>query len=122
MRHLESELQIQIVDYLLANGIFCMHIANERNTGVVELKRLARMGVKKGAPDLIVFVNGRWHWWELKTTTGKQSLEQKCFMGLASKLGVEYHIVRCLQDATNLVNSEVEVWGESQDCSGPKEN
>lgn len=90
-----------------------MHIANERNTGVVELKRLARMGVKKGAPDLIVFLNGQWHWWELKTMNGKQSDEQKCFMDLASKLGVDYHIIRCIEDAKNLVSQEAN-YGEKR--------
>lgn len=104
VKHIESNLQIDVVSYLHSRSIFCLHIPNERNTGVVELKRLTRMGVKKGAPDLIINNGKQWQWWELKTDKGKQSIEQVCFMNVAKEFGIPYYIIRSVDDAKRVID------------------
>lgn len=61
------------------------------------------MGVKKGAPDLIVYTGKQWQWWELKTDKGKQSIEQVCFMNVAKEFGIPYYIIRSIDDAKKAV-------------------
>lgn len=99
VKHSETDLQIEVVSLLESMGIPCIHIANERNTGQVELHRLEKMGVRKGAPDLLVGLNGRTEWWELKSDKGSLSPEQKCFFELAEQFGAKMHLIRTLDDA-----------------------
>ncbi len=66
------------------------HFANQRRCSLFEGKKLKRMGVKRGVPDLFIAVpkNGKAGLWiELKVGNGKLSKEQKQFLERKTNLG-----------------------------------
>lgn len=108
MKHAEWDLQVQVVKLLRDAGWVVFHIPNERNGGIADARRMKAGGVVKGAPDLICF--GTPHhmkivcfWLELKTPTGKRSIEQECMEDVAKLLGVHYKVVRCIEDVQELL-------------------
>lgn len=104
MRHEEWQLQQDVVKALRDKGWVVFHIPNERNGGVADARRMKSGGVVKGAPDLLVYGPNKKHYWlELKTPKGKRSIEQECMEGVAEKLGINYRIVRTLEDIEDLV-------------------
>lgn len=99
MKHDEAELQAEVVAYLRGKGWIVFSIPNERNLGAADALRMRATGLTKGAPDLILYEpNGVCHWVELKTPKGKRSLEQECFERIANDLGIQYHLIRCVED------------------------
>lgn len=104
MKHDESKLQQEVVDYLRSKWCVVISVPNERNLGIADAKRMRSMGLTKGAPDLLVWdTNGKPYWFELKTQQGKRSLEQHCFEHLASQLNITYRIVRDIKDVKDLI-------------------
>jgi hypothetical protein len=65
------------------------------------------VGAGVGSADLMVCLKGRLVWLEVKTATGKQSDEQVAFEGVAKASGATYAVVRCLNDAVQVLE-EVE--------------
>ena len=56
-----------------------------------------------GLSDLTLFANGGTTVFiEIKTTTGRQSKQQKHFQAFVEKLGYEYIILRSVKEAENL--------------------
>lgn len=76
----------------------CFHIANENQ------HRLARTGVMSGVADLYINHKGRHFWVEMKTPTGKQSPKQIEFEEKAKKCGVDYYVIRSLDEFKQLIN------------------
>lgn len=104
MKHDESKLQQEVVDYLRSKWCVVISVPNERNLGVADAKRMQSMGLTKGAPDLLVWdLNGKPYWLELKTKTGKRTLEQQCFEHLANQLHITYRVIRDLKDIKDLI-------------------
>lgn len=104
MKHDEAELQAKVVDYLRGKWCVVISIPNERNLGIADAKRMQSMGLTKGAPDLLVWdMTGKPYWFELKTQTGKRTLEQHCFEHLANQLNITYKVVRSLNDVKELI-------------------
>ena len=104
MKHAEADFQIALVQMLRENGIPVFAVRNERNEGMADAMRSERMGRAKGAPDLIAGKDGKSYWLELKTKTGKQSMEQKCFEDLAPSFGAKYIVVRSFDDVKELLS------------------
>lgn len=118
---LEKDIQISIVDYLKLKKVFFTATANgeKRNQRQVYSKRynnfityspagkkLKKMGVIAGVPDLILILNdGKTIWVELKTDKGKQSDSQKEFENRLITLKHTYLIWRSLDDAINFIEN-----------------
>ena len=109
MKHDEADLQVEIVKLLRSRFIPVFAVRNERNEGMADAVRSEKMGRAKGAPDLIAGYNGKSWWLELKTKTGKQSLEQQCFEALAPIFGAKYLIVRSVEDIKELLDESVKM-------------
>jgi hypothetical protein len=62
------------------------------------------VGLGVGSADILCCVRGKMVWLEIKTPTGKQSDEQIAFEQVAKASGAEYHVCRCLQDATRVID------------------
>lgn len=77
----EYQVQAAVVDHLEAFGnrdIFWCHIPNGEARHIVTAKRLKKMGVKSGTPDLLFIKQGRpAHWMELKAKNGVLSDNQR---------------------------------------------
>ena len=66
------------------------HFANERACSIQEGRKLKRLGVKRGVPDIFVAVpknNSAGLWIELKVGNGKLSKEQKEFLSRKTSRG-----------------------------------
>ena len=60
------------------------------------------MGYVKGQPDLIVLKNGKFWLLELKSEKGKQSIEQIEYQKLCEVNGIDYIVIRNLEDLKQL--------------------
>lgn len=104
MKHNEYALQCEVVKLLRDNQWVVFSIPNERNQGISDSVRMRASGLTKGAPDLIGWAKDKQCWWlELKTPTGRRSIEQECMEDLAEKLGIKYILVRSLDDVQKIL-------------------
>ena len=76
--------------------------ATYRNKGY-----FANLGVLTGVSDLIVVLPNHIMFIEMKSKTGRQSLEQKQFQQKIEKLGFQYHLVRSFDEFHNLIESKL---------------
>ena len=96
----ESTLQQAATAYLrrrqaTARDLVFAHIPNEGKRNSTASKRLAREGLVRGAPDLVVWMRGgRVISIELKTGAGRMSEFQKEFRDNLATIGHEYFEVR----------------------------
>ena len=84
----ETQEQIAVADYLRLIGALFLHIPNEGKRSPVTAAILERMGMKKGAPDLIIFEpRGKYHGFaiEMKTARGRLTAEQRLMLFELSK-------------------------------------
>ncbi len=65
----------------------------------------SNVGIGVGSPDLILCVEGRFVGFETKTPEGKASDEQVKWGNMIRSKGGVYEIVRCIQDATRVLDS-----------------
>lgn len=61
-------------------------------------------GAMAGVSDLVVVLPNKILFIELKSKTGRQSVDQKAFEKKIKDLGYEYHIIRTLDDFINLID------------------
>ena len=103
----EFETHISIVDALRkfeAPDCLWLHIGNGEARTVQAGRRLKRMGVRRGAVDLLFIRPGaRPLFLEIKTTAGRQSDSQIEFQELAESADAEYAIARSLDAALDLL-------------------
>ncbi len=105
----EARIQQEIVVWFKNNYCLKHHtpqslifsVPNERE-GVVIMKKLKQTGLMSGVSDLIVIHNGTALFVEVKTSTGKQSANQKVFEAKLKNQGFKYHLVRSLNDFIKL--------------------
>lgn len=111
----ESKLQQQIVQMMsLYAGKHNFVYAAPMNEGVMMVLKmfkvqdktcmriinwLKKMGFLPGFSDLIILHDGKAYCMELKTETGKMSERQKLFRKNVLKTGVDYAVVRSLDQA-----------------------
>jgi len=107
----EDILQAEIYKYF--NNNYCLKHHNPRcsifavpNGGLRnkrEAIKLKATGLKAGVSDLIVLMENRCIFVELKIDKGVQSDKQKEFEIIVKALGFEYFIVKSLQEFKNIV-------------------
>ena len=107
MNHDESILQSQIVQALSLHRIYAFMVPNDAAGKISQAKagRLAAMGLRAGASDLLVVLPGRVIFMEVKTPTGKQSKSQAIFQSVVEALGHQYALVRSVDEAMAAVKN-----------------
>ena len=102
MNRNEDKLQAEIVAwYSLEYGnkhYKCLFHCNNKAKNAIEGNKMKAMGVKTGVTDLILVVNEKVIFIELKTDIGKQGKEQKIFETQVKNLNQIYIIVRTLEE------------------------
>jgi hypothetical protein len=102
MNRNEDKLQAQIVAwYSLEYGnkhYKCLFHCNNKAKNAIEGNKMKAMGVKTGVTDLILVVNEKVIFIELKTDIGKQGKEQKIFETQVKSLNQIYILVRTLEE------------------------
>lgn len=106
----ESELQKQIARACEAQGWLVIRV----NSMVTQPddKRFLRayyvqnINTSSGHADLVCYRNGRAVFLEVKTPTGRQSESQKRFQSCAVKYGMNYYIVRSIEEALACLNNQ----------------
>jgi hypothetical protein len=103
----EFEIQCSLVDCLnkfAAPNCLRLHIGNGEWRDVITGARLKRMGVRRGAADLLFIRPGTPPLFlEIKTRGGRQSESQLEFQALAEAAGAEYVIARSLEGALEIL-------------------
>lgn len=105
MRHIEDNLQRTIIRYLRLKRILVFAVPNGGSRNVREAHNLKLSGVLAGVSDLIILMQKRAVFVELKTDKGRQSEYQKKFQQDVEGLGFEYLIWRSLDDCIKFVNN-----------------
>lgn len=104
----ESDYQRTIIDYLeILEKQNKLWFQRTNNTAIYDPvgKRFRSLskGQKKGFPDIIVFMNSRTIGLEIKTPTGRQSEEQKIMEQKMKEQGVEYYVVKSLEEVKKII-------------------
>ena len=104
----EDALQAKIVVWFKNN--YQMHgkglifsVANGGTRNIVEAKKLKETGLMAGVSDLIVLLENKILFVELKIEKGIQSDAQKLFETRILNLGYEYHLIRDLETFKTLI-------------------
>lgn len=99
----ESEIQSTVCEYLARKKHFFSRI---NNIPVYDSKRKVFRALpkytRKGFPDIMVLWQGYPVFLEIKAPKGRQSPEQKEFQADCEKQGIEYHIIKSLDDVINV--------------------
>lgn len=109
----ESEIQSGIIDFLtVLEGQGKLFFQRTNNTTVYDPvgKRFRSLskGQKKGFPDILILKSGRTIGIEVKTSTGRQSKEQKLIEQNFIEQGMEYYVVRSIEDVIKVLKLKVE--------------
>jgi len=105
MKKSEGKIQQEIVMWF--NNNYCLKTHNPRcsifsvpNEGRNAREQMYKktLGMKTGVSDLIMLMEQRCVFVEVKTEIGKQSDKQKDFQMLVENLGFEYWVVRSLEE------------------------
>ena len=108
----ETDIQSAIIRYLsilenqgklFFNRTNNIPPVNKNSKGEVVGFRRLPVGAKKGIPDIWVIMNGHTIGLEVKTSTGRQSKEQKEIEERFKKNGAEYYVVRSLEDVKRII-------------------
>jgi hypothetical protein len=96
----EFTIQVEIVDYCRKNNIICFSVPNEatRNNS-----KYIKSGVLAGVSDLICINDGKVLFIELKDYKGKQSDKQKEFEKSIISQGLNYFLVRTIDEFKKIV-------------------
>ena len=102
----ESSIQSTLIDYLTRKKHFIIRLNNIPPTQMVHGQRVFRRmpkGSIKGLPDIAVITDGGYVvWLEVKSSTGKQSPEQKEFQRRVEEKCGEYYVVRNIEQLIQL--------------------
>jgi len=100
----EAKIQAEIVKWLQSEKFWFCSIPNEAAAGnKVRQMQLVAMGLRKGAPDLLLFHRSGAICLEVKTPTGRQSDAQRRFQSRVEDLGYRYFVVRSVEDVKNVL-------------------
>ena len=101
--HPEARLQKVVVSHLMMNGAFFMSIPNEGVRSAITGAHMKALGLYPGAADLLIIVEGRAHFLELKAPGGVQSASQRDFQTHCLLEKIPYEIVFSLADALKVL-------------------
>lgn len=104
----EAQLQQSIIIWFRNN--YQMHgkglIFSVANESTYKNKTFKNTGTMAGVSDLIVVLNGKTIFIELKTETGIQSEKQKEFETKIKELNQEYYLIRSLETFKNEIERQ----------------
>lgn len=80
----------------------CPNEATYKNRGY-----FSPIGMLPGVADLTVVIPNKVIFFELKSKTGRQSVEQIEFMKKVEKLGFDYHIIRSVDDFIEIIENKL---------------
>lgn len=109
-KHPEAQLQKAIVEHLRligTPGMIYFSLPNEGKRSPQAGLELKRMGLRPGAADLCIVVNGRAHFMEFKSKAGSQSPEQVAFAADCVVAGCPYELANNIDDALHVLSK----WG-----------
>lgn len=106
----ESKIQQEIITWYRNNYCLKHHnprcaifsVPNESKSKIETLRKKA-IGMMSGVSDLIVVRPNEVMFVEVKTSTGRQSVNQTIFEEIIKDLGFKYHIVRSLEDFKKII-------------------
>jgi hypothetical protein len=107
----ESDIQIQVADLLRlherARGFIFTSIPNEGKDrrNIKRLMKLIRMGLRKGAGDLLIVRKGQAYFLEIKKPGGTQSKDQLEFEADAIASGAYYALAYSFDEAVKILQS-----------------
>jgi len=90
MKQTETDLKRTLKDYLALNGIFSWPVTQ----GIASYR---------GAPDRVMHLNGKATYLEIKLPKGKMSENQQAFYYQCQTDGIDYYVIRSLEDLQALV-------------------
>lgn len=100
----ESKIQYDICQYLQKQGIYFFSCPNElAGKDPKRMRHFVAMGLRSGVSDLILLLPGRVIFMEVKTSTGRQSDNQKKFEKKVTELGFEYFLVRSVDEVREIL-------------------
>ncbi len=106
----ELKIQAECFRYLRSMGIFCHSIPNEADgRSVIAQQQLMAAGLTPGVADMLVWWPGKNSdevepgYLEFKTAKGRQSEYQKAFERKCREAGLEYNLVRSLDELKAVV-------------------
>jgi hypothetical protein len=109
----EWQIHFAICDYLEIAAhpdLIWFHPANGEKRNIITARRLKRMGVKAGIPDLVFVLPYRdpiVAFMEIKSSSGVLTSEQRFFRQWCILRGVRHEIVRNVEEASEVLRS----WG-----------
>ena len=107
----EDQLQQSIViwfknEYQMHGKGLIFSVPNGGTRNMLEAKKLKQTGAMAGVSDLIVLLNGKCLFVELKIEKGIQSEVQKIFEERVKNLNFDYFIIRSLEDFKKLIDNQ----------------
>ncbi|HQO65733.1 MAG TPA: VRR-NUC domain-containing protein [Spirochaetales bacterium] len=110
MNYEEDRIQAAIVQALSLLGVYFFYVPNSEAGAVSAAKasRLKAMGLRSGVSDLVLIgIDGRAYFLEIKTATGKLSESQKKFQALCQAKNWPYAVARSVDEAV----TKAREWG-----------
>ena len=102
----EASIQIAICARLQWLGCLVMSIPNEGKRSVIGGRHMKATGMTAGAPDLLIYRNGKHALIEVKSATGRLSPAQIEMHARLAKQGWTVHVVRSQDEAVRALESE----------------
>lgn len=105
MRHDESLIQAQIVSALSLAGVWLFMVPNGELGKISQAAagRAKACGLRAGISDLVLMSkDGRAHFLEVKTESGRLSESQERFRDLCLKKSWPYAVVRSVEEAVDI--------------------
>lgn len=106
----EDDIQKSVAAHLSArSGPWCywFHVPNGGSRNVIEAAKLKRMGVRAGVADIVLLIDGKSYFLELKARKGRVSPDQKAAQSLVERAGGTYAVAWGIDEAL----ATLETWG-----------
>ena len=102
----EDHIQYAICQYLQLRGIYFHSVPNEAaGNNPRRQSHLISLGLRAGVADMVVFYPaGTVTYLEVKSATGRQSDKQRSFQQHCTDHGIEYHVVRSVEDVCKVLS------------------
>lgn len=106
-RHIESDIQVACVSWfrMAYPEYLCFSVPNGGSRNAIEAANLKREGALAGVADLIVVIQGKVIFIEMKASKGRQSQNQLDFEKKVTRLGFDYYICRSLRDFISIIEN-----------------
>lgn len=106
-RHIESDIQVACVSWfrMAYPEYLCFSVPNGGSRNAIEAANLKREGALAGVADLIVAIQGKVIFIEMKASKGRQSQNQLDFEKKVKLLGFEYVICRSLMEFISIIEN-----------------